>query len=281
MAPKEARASHRRRSSRASMPCWRKPRAAGSFAKAPQVAIVGAPNVGKSSLFNALLNANRAIVTAIPGTTRDLLTERADIGGLSLSLIDTAGVRETADVVEQEGVAARASDARASRTWPSCCSIDRGRSDDDDRERARRRRQPTARGCVEQDRPASRHCRSSRWIPSKPWRFRPRRVPASTTLIAAIATTLGTRASHCAINRRSPTCVTSSCSNAPAHRSSAPPPRSRTKCPKSFRCSISRKPRRAAGNHRPTHDATICCVTSSSVSASGSNGSRDHRSRCG
>jgi tRNA modification GTPase len=69
-----------------------------------QVAIVGAPNVGKSSLFNALLNTNRAIVTAIPGTTRDLLTERADIGGLSLSLIDTAGVRDTSDVVEQEGV---------------------------------------------------------------------------------------------------------------------------------------------------------------------------------
>ena len=69
-----------------------------------QVAIVGAPNVGKSSLFNALLNANRAIVTAIPGTTRDMLTERADIGGLSLALIDTAGVRETSDVVEREGV---------------------------------------------------------------------------------------------------------------------------------------------------------------------------------
>lgn len=69
-----------------------------------QVAIVGAPNVGKSSLFNALLNTNRAIVTAIPGTTRDLLTERADIGGLSLALIDTAGVRDTSDVVEQEGV---------------------------------------------------------------------------------------------------------------------------------------------------------------------------------
>jgi tRNA modification GTPase len=69
------------------------------------VAIVGAPNVGKSSLFNVLLNANRAIVTAIPGTTRDLLTEQADIGGLSLSLIDTAGVRETTDEVEQEGVA--------------------------------------------------------------------------------------------------------------------------------------------------------------------------------
>ena len=69
-----------------------------------QVAIVGAPNVGKSSLFNALLNANRAIVTEIPGTTRDMLTERADVGGLSLALIDTAGVRETTDVVEREGV---------------------------------------------------------------------------------------------------------------------------------------------------------------------------------
>jgi tRNA modification GTPase len=69
------------------------------------VAIVGAPNVGKSSLFNVLLNANRAIVTAIPGTTRDLLTEQADIAGWSLSLIDTAGVRNSEDVVEQEGIA--------------------------------------------------------------------------------------------------------------------------------------------------------------------------------
>ncbi len=69
-----------------------------------QVVIVGSPNVGKSSLFNALLNAKRAIVTAIPGTTRDLLTERADIDGWSLSLVDTAGVRETSDIVEKEGV---------------------------------------------------------------------------------------------------------------------------------------------------------------------------------
>ncbi|MEY4095390.1 MAG: hypothetical protein RLZZ53_2589 [Acidobacteriota bacterium] len=69
------------------------------------IAIVGTPNAGKSSLFNALLNANRAIVTPIPGTTRDLLTERADIGGVLLSLIDTAGVRQTTDLVEQEGVA--------------------------------------------------------------------------------------------------------------------------------------------------------------------------------
>jgi tRNA modification GTPase len=69
-----------------------------------QVAIVGAPNVGKSSLFNALLNANRAIVTPVPGTTRDLLAERADIRGMSVALIDTAGIRDTVDIVEQEGV---------------------------------------------------------------------------------------------------------------------------------------------------------------------------------
>ena len=68
------------------------------------VTLVGAPNVGKSSLFNALLNTNRAIVTPVPGTTRDLLTERVDIGGLALALVDTAGLRPTDDVVEQEGV---------------------------------------------------------------------------------------------------------------------------------------------------------------------------------
>lgn len=69
------------------------------------IAILGTPNVGKSSLFNALLHVNRAIVTAIPGTTRDLLTERADIGGVSVALVDTAGIRATTDAVEQEGVA--------------------------------------------------------------------------------------------------------------------------------------------------------------------------------
>ncbi len=69
-----------------------------------QVAIVGPPNVGKSSLFNALLNANRAIVTPVPGTTRDLLTERADMRGMSVVLVDTAGIREADNEVEQEGV---------------------------------------------------------------------------------------------------------------------------------------------------------------------------------
>ena len=69
-----------------------------------QVAIVGTPNVGKSSVFNALLQANRAIVTPIPGTTRDLVSERADVRGMAVSLVDTAGIREAADVVEQEGI---------------------------------------------------------------------------------------------------------------------------------------------------------------------------------
>ena len=96
-----------------------------------QVAIAGAPNVGKSSLFNALLNTNRAIVTAIPGTTRDLLTERADIGGLSLSLIDTAGVRETADVVEQEGVARSRNTLRVADLVVVMLDRSRPLSDDD------------------------------------------------------------------------------------------------------------------------------------------------------
>jgi tRNA modification GTPase len=68
------------------------------------VAIVGRPNAGKSSLFNALAGAARAIVTPVPGTTRDVLTERIDIGGLLITLVDTAGLREASDVIEAEGV---------------------------------------------------------------------------------------------------------------------------------------------------------------------------------
>ena len=68
------------------------------------VAIVGRPNVGKSSLFNALVGGDRAIVSEIPGTTRDLVTERVDVRGLCVTLVDTAGVRESSEPVEQEGV---------------------------------------------------------------------------------------------------------------------------------------------------------------------------------
>lgn len=69
-----------------------------------ETVIVGKPNVGKSSLLNALLNENRAIVTDIPGTTRDIIEECANIGGIPLKIIDTAGIRQTDDVVEQLGV---------------------------------------------------------------------------------------------------------------------------------------------------------------------------------
>jgi tRNA modification GTPase len=77
-----------------------------------QVAIVGRPNVGKSSLFNALVGASRAIVTDVPGTTRDLVTEVVDIGGLRVTLVDTAGLHDAFDVVEREGVARSTQAAR-------------------------------------------------------------------------------------------------------------------------------------------------------------------------
>jgi tRNA modification GTPase len=78
-----------------------------------QVVLAGRPNTGKSSLFNRLAGAGRAIVTDMPGTTRDLITERIDVEGVPLTIVDTAGVRYApTDVVEAEGIA-RATTARS------------------------------------------------------------------------------------------------------------------------------------------------------------------------
>jgi tRNA modification GTPase len=79
------------------------------------LAIVGRPNVGKSSLFNRLLNEERAIVTATPGTTRDLVAESANVGGIPLRFVDTAGIREARDEAERIGV---------EKTWQAVADSD-------------------------------------------------------------------------------------------------------------------------------------------------------------
>ena len=68
------------------------------------LAIVGRPNVGKSSLFNRLVERERAIVTATPGTTRDLVSETVAIGGIPVKLVDTAGIRDALDEAESIGI---------------------------------------------------------------------------------------------------------------------------------------------------------------------------------
>ncbi len=74
------------------------------FREGLSVAIVGRPNVGKSSLLNALIQRERAIVTELPGTTRDVIEGQLDLKGLPLRIMDTAGIRETGDLAESEGV---------------------------------------------------------------------------------------------------------------------------------------------------------------------------------
>ena len=68
------------------------------------LAIVGPPNAGKSSLFNGLLRQDRAIVTGIPGTTRDVVSETAEFSGIPVRLVDTAGIRETSELIERLGI---------------------------------------------------------------------------------------------------------------------------------------------------------------------------------
>ncbi|MFV9503903.1 MAG: tRNA uridine-5-carboxymethylaminomethyl(34) synthesis GTPase MnmE [Oscillochloridaceae bacterium umkhey_bin13] len=75
------------------------------YRQGARVALVGRPNVGKSSLLNALLRHERAIVTPIPGTTRDTLEETANLGGIPVVLVDTAGIHASNDPVEQLGIA--------------------------------------------------------------------------------------------------------------------------------------------------------------------------------
>jgi tRNA modification GTPase len=69
-----------------------------------RVVIAGRPNVGKSSLLNRLLKEDRAIVTSVPGTTRDVIEEAIDLDGVIIQLVDTAGIRETEDPLEREGI---------------------------------------------------------------------------------------------------------------------------------------------------------------------------------
>jgi tRNA modification GTPase len=95
-----------------------------------QVVIAGKPNVGKSTLFNQLLGADRAIVTPVAGTTRDLVTETIDLQGVRVCLVDTAGVRRPSNAVEREGVA-RAVGA-ASIADVVLVVLDRSRARDDD-----------------------------------------------------------------------------------------------------------------------------------------------------
>lgn len=80
-------------------------------AAAPRVALCGRPNAGKSSLFNALLGRTRALVVDLPGTTRDAVEEPAELAGLPVALIDTAGERDAVDALEAAGI------ARAHETW--------------------------------------------------------------------------------------------------------------------------------------------------------------------
>src|SRR5690348_4304720 len=100
-------------------------------------AVVGLPNVGKSSLVNALAGRDVAIVAATPGTTRDALEARMELGGVPVTLVDTAGLRETGDVVEAEGVRRARARAASADLVVSVYDIRAGTGDAPDRSGAR------------------------------------------------------------------------------------------------------------------------------------------------
>jgi tRNA modification GTPase len=107
------------------------------------IAIVGLPNAGKSSILNALLGADRAIVTEYPGTTRDTVEELADLGGVPCRLIDTAGLRSTAEPIEKIGVErARHAAENADIVW-YVYDIKKGWTKDDDAQFAKIERPTT------------------------------------------------------------------------------------------------------------------------------------------
>ena len=91
-----------------------------------RVVIAGKPNVGKSSLLNALLGQERAIVTDIPGTTRDVIEEYINLNGIPLKIVDTAGIRETDNLVEQIGVDRARQFVQNADSFPFCafCSTE-------------------------------------------------------------------------------------------------------------------------------------------------------------
>ena len=93
----------------------------------PRVAIVGAPNVGKSTLANQLFAQERSITADLPGTTRDWVGEIANIDGLAVTLVDTPGVRDTADAIEREAID-RSGERSPPRIWSCSCSTPRARS---------------------------------------------------------------------------------------------------------------------------------------------------------
>src|SRR5207302_1659329 len=99
--------------------------------------ILGAPNAGKSTLLNRLVGSERAIVTPIPGTTRDIVRETIEIGGLPVTIADTAGLREDADVVEEIGIDRARRAAAAADVVLYLIDATRGADSNDDTEIAR------------------------------------------------------------------------------------------------------------------------------------------------